>query len=535
MNYLDYIVVVFYILGFLFLGRVFKDNKDSKDYFLGGKSFGWFPLSMSTIATQLSAISFISAPAFVGLKEGGGMMWLTYEFAVPIAMLFLMLFLIPPMYKSGIVSVYAYLEKRFSSSTRVLVSAVFQVSRAFGTAVMVYTVALILTSVMGIPMWQTIVIIGVVTLIYSYQGGMKAVVFGDMIQMFILFLGIIICLLTGLYHIGGWDSFIENLDRERLNAVNFNSLGFTKGEGFGFFPMLIGGFFLYASYYGTDQSQVQRLFSAQDMKTVKKTLVFNGLLRFPITFIYCIMGLVIGTLVTMRPSFIQSIPSDKPDLMIPIFIRDYLPHGIIGILLVAIFSAAMSSLSSAINSLSAASVEDFFNRDKALSGKDYMKYSKYAALSWGLVCIVLAFFVGDIAKTVIEAINKIGSVFYGPILATFIAAIALKKVHALGANIALLAGVAVNVYLWLFIPDVFWFWWNAFGAAVTLGVGLTASYLIKPQGVGLTASYLIKPQKEGYTLKMREMSLEMDMSKTILLIGFFIAIVLISLSVPYLF
>ena len=125
MNYIDIIVIFCYIAGFLLLGRLFRENKDSKDYFLGGKSFGWFPLSMSTIATQLSAISFISAPAFVGLKKGGGMMWLTYEFAVPLAMLFLMVFLIPPMYKAGIVSVYAYLERRFSTSTRVLLSFVF--------------------------------------------------------------------------------------------------------------------------------------------------------------------------------------------------------------------------------------------------------------------------------------------------------------------------------------------------------------------------------------------------------------------------
>lgn len=522
MNYIDYLVIVSYIIGFLLLGRLFKDNKDSKDYFLGGKSFGWFPLSISTIATQLSAISFISAPAFVGLKEGGGMMWLTYEFAVPLAMLFLMVFLVPPMYKSGIVSVYAYLEKRFSSSTRVLVSAVFQVSRAFGTSVMVYTVALILTSVMDVPLWQTILIIGAVTLIYSYQGGMKAVVYGDMIQMFILFLGIIICLFAGVHYLGGWEEFITNIDRKRLTAVNFSSMGFQKGDEFGFWPMLIGGFFLYASYYGTDQSQVQRLFSAQDMKTVKTTLLFNGLLRFPITFVYCVMGLVIGTLAMTQTSFLQSIPADKPDLMIPIFIRDYLPHGVIGILLVAIFSAAMSSLSSAINSLSAASVEDFFNRNKDLPNEKYMAYSKYAALFWGTVCIVLAFFVGDIAKTVIEAINKIGSVFYGPILATFIAAVAVKRVNAIGANIGLLAGVAVNVYLWLFVPEIFWFWWNAVGAVVTLVVGLLASLVIGEND----------PAKEQYLL---EKSWDFDWPKVILLLVFFVLIVLVSVNVPNIF
>ncbi len=522
MNYIDYLVIVSYIIGFLFLGRLFKDNKNSEDYFLGGKSFGWFPLSLSTIATQLSAISFISAPAFVGLKQGGGMMWLTYEFAVPLAMLFLMVFLIPPMYKAGIVSVYAYLEKRFSTSTRILVSAVFQISRAFATSVMIYTVALILTSVMDIPMWQTIVIIGVVTLIYSYQGGMKAVVYGDMIQMIILFLGIIICLVAGIYSLGGWAEFMENIDRSRLEAVSFDSMGLEKGDEFGFWPMLIGGFFLYVSYYGTDQSQVQRLFSAKDLGTVKKTLMFNGLLRFPITFIYCLMGLVIGTLAMTQSSFLDAIPSDKPDLMIPIFIRDYLPHGVIGILMVAIFSAAMSSLSSAINSLSAASVEDFFNRKKELPNEKYMAYSKYAALFWGIVCIVLAFFTGDIAKTVIEAINKVGSVFYGPIIATFIAAIAIKKVNAPGANIGLLSGVLVNVYLWLFVPEVFWFWWNAVGAVVTLVVGLLASYLTSAEA------------KTDKTLSISD-TLEIDKKKALVLVAFFVLIVIVSMNVPNLF
>ncbi|MEZ4918124.1 MAG: sodium:solute symporter [Saprospiraceae bacterium] len=520
MNYIDLLVIAVYVVGFLLLGRIFKDNKSGQDYFLGGKSFGWFPLSLSTAATQLSAISFISAPAFVGLKAGGGMKWLTFEFAVPLAMLFLMVVLIPPMYKAGIVSVYEYLEKRFGRSTRMLLSLVFQISRAFGTGVMVYAVALILMSVMDIPMWQTIVLIGIVTLIYSYQGGMKAVVYGDMIQMGILFLGMIVCFGAGLHYLGGWGEFVAQVDQERLVAVSFDSWGLEKGDEFGFFPMLIGGFFLYVSYYGTDQSQVQRLFSAQDMGTVKKTLLSNGLMRFPITLFYCLMGLIIGTFAFSNTTFLGQIPEDKPDLMIPIFIRDYLPHGVIGILLVAIFSAAMSSLSSAINSLSAASVEDFFNKNKNLSDYDYMKYSKYTALFWGLVCLVLAFFTGDIAKTVIEAINKIGSVFYGPILATFLAAIALPKVNAKGANMGLIAGVLVNLYLWLFVPEIFWFWWNAIGAVVTLGVGIAGSYVFKTEQTNTEAT----PGP----------AFEWDRTKGLILIGFFVVIVLFSMALPML-
>lgn len=520
MNIWDYVVIISYIIGFLFLGRLFKDNASGKDYFLGGKSFGWFPLSLSTAATQLSAISFISAPAFVGLKQGGGLSWLTYEFAVPLAMMFLMVYLIPPMFKMGIVSVYEFLERRYSSSTRILLSLVFQVSRGFATSVMIYTVALILTSVMHIDMWLTIVIIGAVTLIYSYQGGMKAVVYGDVIQMIILFLGIIICFVYGLNQLGGWDQFTASVDRDRLLAVDFNALGFDGGSEFGFWPMLIGGFFLYASYYGTDQSQVQRLFSAKDLGTVRKALLCNGLMRFPVTVTYCIMGLIIGTLVMQSAEFRALIPADKPDLMIPIFIREYLPHGIIGILLVAIFSAAMSSLSSTINSLSAATVEDIFNRDKCLSNKDYMRYSKIAAIFWGVFCIVLAFFTGDIAKTVIEAINKIGSVFYGPILATFITAIGIKKVHHIGANVGLLTGVGINVYLWLYCPEIFWFWWNAIGAVVTLTVSVLVSLVIP---------------KDAKWITLDNSENTIDWSKAAILIAFFIFMVILSMQMPNLF
>ncbi|MBX2871053.1 MAG: sodium:solute symporter [Saprospiraceae bacterium] len=522
MNYLDYIVVGVYIVAFLFLGRLFKDSKSGQDYFLGGKSFGWASLSLSTIATQLSAISFISAPAFVGLKDGGGMMWLTYEFAVPLAMLFLMVFLIPPMYKAGIVSVYEYLERRFSTSTRVLLSLVFQISRAFATSVMVYTVALILTSVMDFPMWQTILIIGVVTLIYSYQGGMKAVVYGDVIQMIILFGGIVICLVAGLHHLGGWGNFVAQLDPNRLQAVNFQSMGLQKGDEFGFWPMLLGGLFLYTSYYGTDQSQVQRLFSAQDLPTVKKTLLSNGLMRFPITLTYCIMGLVIGTLVATNLDFRGMIPVESPDLMIPIFIREYLPHGIIGILMVAIFSAAMSSLSSGVNSLSAASVEDFFNRKKQLNPEQYISYSKYATLFWGGVCIILAFFTGDIAATVIEAINKVGSVFYGPILATFIAAIGISRVNARGANLGILAGVGVNLYLWLGVPEVFWFWWNLTGAVTTLVIAYVSSLLWPSSKATESIASLAQDWRA-------------DLPKMVLLVGFFIVMVLLSMNIGVLF
>lgn len=516
MNTLDFLIIILYTIGFLYLGYRFKTQTSGQDYFLGGRSFGWFPLAMSTAATQLSAISFISAPAFVGLKPDGGMQWLTYEFAVPIAMLILMVVIVPPMYKSGVLSIYELLERRFDRSSRLLISLVFLVSRAFGTGVMVYTMAIILESVLNISFANTILLVAVVTMIYSYMGGMKAVVYGDVIQMIVLFLGIIICLYFGLELLGGWDSFLQNVDHNRLDAVDFSSFGF-RSDGFGFFPMLFGGLVLYMSYYGCDQSQAQRILSASSIKQVKNTLLVNGLMRFPITLTYCIMGLVLGTFAMKTPEFLGLIPENEPDKMIPIFIINYLPHGIIGILVIAILSAAMSSLSSAINSLSAVSVEDFLLRGKKVSDQRYMLYSRGTSIFWGVFCLIAAFFAGDIADTVIEAINKVGSVFFGPILAMFLMAMLMKRITTRGANIGLLFGVGLNIYLWLFQPSVFWFWWNFIGLVSTISVAYLISML---------------SQKEEKEVDLPKLEINFRIKETYILLGFFVVIVLFSVFLP---
>ncbi len=522
MNWLDYLIVIIYSGGFLLLGKIFAEKKSKEEYFLGGKSFGWFPLSLSVMATQLSAISFISAPAFVGLREGGGLQWLSYEFGVPLAMVFLGIYLVPKLYNAGVVSIYEYLETRFGRSTRVLISIVFQISRSFGTGVMIYAVALILMSVLDIPFYQTILLIGVITVIYSYQGGMRAVVYGDMIQMLILLGGIVVCAIAGLHYLGGWTNFTSQLDVTRLEAVNFSAFGIGGDGDFGFLPMVIGGFFLYASYYGTDQSQVQRLLSAKNVKTTQNILLVNGLFRFPITFFYSMMGLIIGTFVFATPEFLELIPADKPDLMIPIFIRDYLPHGLIGLLIVAILSAAMSSLSSTINSLSAVTTEDLLVAGKDIDNKTYVRYSKVTSIFWGIVTILLAFVTGDIAETVIEAINKIGSVFYGPILATFIVATMVKWVHARAMNVGLITGVLVNVYLWLVVGDqLFWFWWNFIGAAVSFSLALIYQKLSQKEN-----SYAVEKDEDGIFQNVWSRN-------TIILLVYFLVIVLISMSVKY--
>ncbi|MCW5519680.1 sodium/solute symporter [Aureitalea sp. L0-47] len=547
MNWLDYTIVILYIVFFLGMGYFFKNNKDSTDYFLGGRSMGWFPLSLSTMATQLSAISFISAPAFVGLKLGGGMKWLTFEFAVPLAMICIMLFVIPPLFRSGVVSIYEYVERRFSPSTRLILSIVFQISRALGTGVMVYTIAIILQAVLDIDYIYTILIISVITIIYSWQGGMKAVVWGDAIQMILLFGGLLVCLFYGWYLVEDAGGLTNGFATERLDVINLN-LGIGTDEEYGLWPMLIGGFFLYVSYYGCDQTQAQRMLSAKNEKTIRQLLLANGLLRFPVVLIYCTMGLIIGSLVTLAPDFMGEIaattekhfPQDfastgyKADLMIPVFITKYLPHGMIGLLMVAIMSAAMSSLSSTVNSLSAVSVEDFFNRGKKkLEGARYMRISKFAVVFWGVVCIAFSFLFGGSKSTVIEIINAIGSVFYGPVLVTFVLAIFSKRVNHVGMNTGIIVAVLINLIFSNTIQEIFnydigvkifWIWLNFTGVLISLVVAFLVS--------ALTSNVKIKTA-EGIKFTVKKS--DIYSKEVFILLIFFVVILIFSYFVPQIF
>ncbi|AXJ01243.1 transporter, SSS family [Cyclonatronum proteinivorum] len=480
MNYIDWIVISIYAAGLIWLSwHLSKGQTTTEDYYLGGKTFKWWQVGLSTMATQLGAVSFISAPAFVGLRENGGLQWLTYEFAVPLAMILLVIVIFPPLYRSGVISIYTYLEKRFNKLTRQLLSGVFQFSRAFAAGITVYAVAIVLEAVFQIPLWINIVAVGIIALLYDYLGGMKAVVISDVIQMGILFLGFLMCSWFAWQLLGGWEIFIENLDRDRLTAVDFSGFGVGDGSEFGFWPMLLGGFFLYAAYYGCDQSQAQRILASMNMKEVRKALVFNGLARFPTVLLYCVMGLLIGTFALMTPEFLSLIPADRPDYMVPYFIVTYLPHGLIGLLVAAIMAAAMSSLDSALNSLSAATVEDFVIPARAEarpSTDEQFSLSKKYTIFWGVICVLLAFAAGNIAPTVIEAINKIGSLFYGPIIATFVLGMLTTSITGRAVNFGIIAGVLFNMVLWLFFDGfIFWFWWNFTGFAVTVGVAFILS------------------------------------------------------------
>lgn len=489
MNLLDWLILAGYMAGMIalsvFLGR---GQSSQEDYYVGGRDLPWWAVGVSTMATQTSAISFISVPAFVAVREGGGLTWLQYELAVPLAMIFIMIFLIPFFRRLELISVYEYLELRFGPGTRSFLAAVFLLSRGLGTGVGVYASAIVLAVCLDMKLSHMILTIGVVTLIYDTIGGMKAVVYSDVLQMVILVVGIFLSIGYALAEVGGWGAALSAMDPARFHALQWTS-GLGDGGEFPFWGFLFGGFFLYASYYGCDQSQAQRELSAPTLADTKYSLVFNGFARLPLTVAYVALGLAAGAVFIKSPEARALLPEGKADYMVPTFVLHYLPHGIKALIFSAILAAAMSSLDSALNSLSASTMRDFVERYVIRGTPDQrtmMWWGKLTTVGWGVLIIVFAFLLGG-EDTVVERINKVGSAFYGPILAAFLAGVAVRSVRGPAMVAGIIAGVAGNLLLWmggdflqrsLGIQPVFWMWWNMLGCVLSMAVAVGLSPLM---------------------------------------------------------
>ena len=489
MNYLDWTVIAVYT-AFLIALSAYLGRKQTniEDYYLGGRTIPWWAIGVSTMATQLGAISFISAPAFVALKPGGGLKWLGFEFAVPLAMVFIMIFIIPVIHRTGAISLYEYLEKRFDASTRSIVSIIFQVSRALATGVGIYAIGIVLSAILKVPLTPTILVIGFVTIVYDVLGGIKAVIYTDVVQMLILTLGIVICGIAAYSLIGGFDNLLSGFGTERLEIIDMSSHGFGDGEDFSFWSLVVGGFFLYTAYYGCDQSQIQREMSAKNLNEAKKSLMLNGVARVLIVAAYLTMGTGCGA----------GILVNKVDYMVPVFVLNYLPHGLIGFIVVALIAAFMSSLDSAINSISAATMRDIYQRfiNRDADDRYNIMMSRVFTAFWGVVCTGFAFLVGSISDTVIEAINKVGSLFYGPILAAFVLGILFKRTGAASVKVGVISGVAVNFILWIGFPGISWLWWNVTGCLSALIIAYTWS-LLSPALKSVPSSLIYKPEEAG--------------------------------------
>ena len=459
-----------------------RGQRTDRDYYLGGNKTAPLPIALSTMATQCSTNSLLGAPAFVAFAAGGGLIWLQYELAVPFAMIILMAVIFPIFRRLNLISLYAYLEKRFDAGTRTVISILFQFLRAFSTGVTVYGISLVLMLCLNIPFWVAVLLLGGVTVLYDVLGGMRAVIWSDVIQTVVLWGAILAAVGVAIQLVGGFSAVFETFDPARLRAVDFASHGLGDGQTFAFWPMLVGGLFLYLSYYGCDQTQAQRELSTRSVEDTNRALFLDGILRFPLVLAYCFLGVCLGAYAVFHPDFVTNLPlNDSGDtnynLAVPIFVLTNFPHGLIGLVMAGLFAAAMSSLDSTLNALSALSMQDIVKRfsKRKFSSRAELVISKLLTVLWGAVCLFFAFFVGDISETIIESVNKIGSLINGPLLAVFLMGMLARRVNGQGATAGLITGLAANLLLWKHAPQISWLWWNVIGFLVSYAVGCTVS------------------------------------------------------------
>lgn len=481
MTSLDWTILIAYIVFIILLGWwVGRKQKSQDDYYLGGRSMPSWQISLSIMATQVSAISLIGAPAFIALKANGGLVWLQYEFAIPLAMMFIMLILVPIYHRTRSTTIYEYLEMRFGFTTRLFISIVFLISRGLGSGVMLLATAIVTAVCLDWNLSQTILLIGLVAIIYTTFGGIVADIYSDIIQLFILWGGAILIIILLWLNIDSQDLSLLFNQPDRLKVFDFQSTGLGDGQTFAFWPMLIGGFFLYLSYYGCDQSQAQRLLTTSSSDGAKKSLLINGILRFPLVITYSIVGLLLIPFLSANPVFASKLNGQQPDFLVPFFLIEYMPAGILGLIIAGFFAASMSSIDSALNSLSAASYKDILIKIKPELQKFpdniQLKYSRWLTIFWGAVATAFALQMVGGSETVLELVNKIGSAFYGPVLAVFWLGILTKRANEFGTVLGLIIGVGFNLFLWQFFgTEVSWLWWNFFGFVLTFTFGFLIS------------------------------------------------------------
>jgi SSS family solute:Na+ symporter len=465
---LDLAIVGVYLLAIVGMSLAIAwRQRTGDDYFLAGRSMGRFPLAFSLMANQASAVSLVGAPAFVALREGGGLRWLQYELAVPLAMLLLAAILLPALRSVPGASIYAYAETRFGRSTRRALAGSFLLARGLALGVILYASALVVAEALGCSVDAALLAVGIFSVAYTSLGGIVADIWSDVLQLALLWGGTFVSAFYLLEHAGV--GLLSAIPEER--AVTF-VLDAQGEDPFSLWPMLFGGLFLYLSYYGCDQSQAQRLLTARSDSDARRALLLNGLLRFPMVLTYCAFGLLLAALLRTDPSFAAVMEGRPADSLVPVFMMSYLPTGLRGLLFAAILAAAMSSIDSALNSLAAVTLDDVFGIDPA---RQSVWWGRATSLSWGVFAVVSGMVFARSGAGVLELVNMVGSAFYGPVLAVFVLGVLAPGVTEAGALVGLAAGLAGNLALAGLAPAVPWLWWNPAGflvaAVVSLAVG----------------------------------------------------------------
>ena len=518
-----------------------RQNQNLKSYILGDKSVKWSTIGLSVMATQASAITFLSTPG-QGFKEG--MSFIQIYLGLPLALIVVSAFFIPIYYKSKVFTAYQYLEERFDYKVRALTSFFFLLQRGFQCGITIYAPSIILTTILGWEMTPTVLFVGLLVIIYTVIGGSKAVSHTHKYQMILILSGLVIVFFYLISYINEYLSFEESFSLIKIfdknNAINFST---DINEKYTIWSGLLGGFFLSLSYFGTDQSQVSRYINAKNIEESRIGLIFNAILKIPLQFFILLIGtllfvfyslfqppmnfndnlvsfqkeknyelyeitkektetlfdekklLITDNIVNQSSEIIKKnceidilrknfeddaikngfdYEKAESDFIFLHFILNYLPVGLIGIIIALILSAAMSSTSAEISALSAITTIDIYKRffAKDENPQKDVFVSKLFNLGWGIIAILFSLFFAQ-EENLIESINIVASLLYGNVLAIFLVAFFLKKIKS--NNIfyaAIISQILVFILFNIFENEISYLWFNFIGTFLTSSISV---------------------------------------------------------------
>ena len=560
MLWLDWLIVFAYLVYVIWDGiRLNKKSKDVEGFFLAGRSMPWWAVGLSVMATQASAITLVGT---TGQGYDDGLRFVQFYYALPIAMVILSVTVVPFFHKAKVYTAYEYLEQRFDAKTRSLTSFFFLVSRALGVGVVISAPAVVLSVILGWNLILTIFAIGLATTFYTMFGGIRAVTWTDVKQMILIFAALGIALYMIVSAFPEEFTFVDGLylagASGKLTTVETS---FDLTEKYTIWSGLFAALFLFLSYFGCDQSQVQRYLTAKSVDDGRTSLLMSAVLKIPMQFMILLIGVLIFVFYQFQTppmifdpnatelakekapakyqrleneyktlhaerlkaaGYMNQIRNERVDLdyasakkeyleknsallekrkeakslvkevkndssfndvnyIFPTFILGYLPMGLVGLLIAAIFAAAMSSISSELNALATATTLDFYRRHFKPDGsdQDYVFFGRLATLVWGLFACVVAIYASNLGS-LIEVVNKFGSYFYGSLLGVFILAMAIPRARARGAFFGLLIGMA-TVAIASQYTDIAFLWFNVVGTSVTVGAGYLISLTVSSE------------------------------------------------------
>ncbi|MDX2171974.1 MAG: sodium:solute symporter [Bacteroidota bacterium] len=558
MSFIDWIILSITLLSIVGYG-VWKSRhtKNIEGFLLADRQLPWYHVGLSVMATQASAITFLSAP---GQGYTDGLRFVQFYFGLPLAMVVLCITFIPIFHKLNVFTAYEFLEKRFDNKTRTLTAFLFLLQRGLSTGITIYAPAIILSTILNIDVNYTIVLNGLIVIAYTVYGGAKAVSYTQLFQMSVIFAGLFLAAYMVVHLLPDNVSFSDALHiAGKMNKLNAIDTKFDVNNKYNIWSGIIGGFFLQLSYFGTDQSQVGRYLTGKSIAQSRLGLVMNGLVKIPMQFFILLIGVMVFTFYQFHQSPIffnkvevnriqnseyredfrdlekayviahaekqtevnklveaihsedeQAINTARTNVQVANkkssairkeatallqknnpkadvndtnyiflnFITTQLPIGVVGLLIAIIFLASMGSMASGLNSLASTTIIDFYKRlfKKEESDKSYLSASRWTTVIWGLFCIMVAFYASRVGN-LIEAVNILGSLFYGTILGIFLVAFYMKRVNGTAVFYASLIAESFIVYAWMTDLTAF-LWLNVIGCLLVMVFAFIIQFII---------------------------------------------------------